>query len=183
ASANHSTAQGAINCAAWAAYQGTPMPLVFLCEDNGIGISTKTPGGWIGATFANRAGLDYVHCSGLDMVDAYRGAAEAARIARTRRPVFLHMDTVRLYGHAGSDVQTAYMSKAQIEADEERDPLVHSAALLVEQGLMSGAEILDMYNDTQATLDRIAEQAIKRPKLTTSAEVMASLIPPKRAIA
>ena len=181
ASANHSTAQGAINCAAWASYQGTPMPLIFLCEDNGIGISTKTPGGWIGATFSSRAGLDYVHCSGLDLLDAVRGAREAAHIARTRRrPVFLHMDTVRLYGHAGSDVQTAYMSKAQIEADEERDPLVHSAALLVEQGLLTGAEILDAYNEMEATLDRIAEQAIKRPKLTTSAEVMASIIPPKR---
>jgi 2-oxoisovalerate dehydrogenase E1 component len=182
ASANHSTAQGAFNCAAWAAYQGTPMPLIFLCEDNGIGISTKTPGGWIGASFANRAGLEYVHCSGLDMVDAYRGATEAARIARLRRrPVFLHMDMVRLYGHAGSDVQSAYLSKALIEADEERDPLVHSAALLVEQDLLSGAEILDIYNETEATLARIAEQAIRRPKLTTSAEVMASIVPPKRA--
>ncbi len=180
ASANHSTAQGAINCAAWAAYQGTPMPLVFLCEDNGIGISTRTPGGWIGATFGNRGGLDYVHCSGLDMVDAFRGATEAARIARTRRrPVFLHMDMVRLYGHAGSDVQSAYLSKAQIEADEESDPLVHSAALLVERDLLSGAEILDIYNETEATLDRIAEQAIKRPKLTTAAAVMASIVPPK----
>jgi 2-oxoisovalerate dehydrogenase E1 component len=182
ASANHSTAQGAFNCAAWAAYQGTPMPLIFLCEDNGIGISTKTPGGWIGASFANRAGLEYVHCSGLDMVDAYRGATEAARIARLRRrPVFLHMDMVRLYGHAGSDVQSAYLSKALIEADEERDPLVHSAALLVEQDLLSGADILDIYNETEATLARIAEQAIRRPKLTTSAEVMASIVPPKRA--
>lgn len=182
ASSNHSTAQGAINCAAWAAYQGTPMPLIFLCEDNGIGISTRTPGGWVGANFSNRPGLEYVHCSGLDMVDAYRGAKEAARIARTRRrPVFLHMDTVRLYGHAGSDVQSAYLTKAQIEADEERDPLVHSAALLVEQDLLTGAEILDIYNDTEATLDRIAEQAIRRPKLTTAAQVMASIVPPKRA--
>src|SRR5205085_11912134 len=171
-------------CAAWAAFQGTPMPLVFLCEDNGIGISTKTPGGWIGATFGSRAGLDYVHCSGLDMVDAYRGACEAARIARLRRrPVFLHMDMVRLSGHAGSDMQSAYMTKAQIEADEERDPLVHSAALLVEQNLLAGAEILDVYNETEATLSRIAEQAIKRPKLTTSTEVLASLIPPKRDLA
>jgi 2-oxoisovalerate dehydrogenase E1 component len=181
ASANHSTAQGAFNCAAWAAWQGTPMPLIFLCEDNGIGISTRTPGGWIGASFANRRGLDYVHCSGLDMVDAFRGAIEAARIARTRRrPVFLHMDTVRLYGHAGSDVQGTYLTKAQIEADEERDPLVYSAALLVEQGLLSESQILDIYNGTEATLTRIAEQAIKRPKLTTSAEVMASIVPPKR---
>src|SRR3954469_11378289 len=181
ASANHSTAQGAFNTAAWAAYQGTPMPLVFLCEDNGIGISTRTPRGWIETQFRDRAGLHYIHCGGVDMVDAYRGAREAARYARThRRPVFLHMNCVRLYGHAGSDVQATYLSKAQIEQDEERDPLVYSAALLVEQGLLSGAQILDIYNDSEATLARIAEQAITRPKLTTSREVMASIVPPKR---
>src|SRR5687768_12695486 len=60
ASANHSTAQGAFNSAAWAAYQGSPMPIVFLCEDNGIGISTRTPRGWIEATFRGRAGLHYL---------------------------------------------------------------------------------------------------------------------------
>ncbi|HST35012.1 MAG TPA: thiamine pyrophosphate-dependent enzyme [Allosphingosinicella sp.] len=181
ASANHSTAQGAFNTAAWAAYQGTPMPLVFLCEDNGIGISTKTPRGWIEASFQDRPALKYFHCSGLDMADAYRGAAEAARYARTeRRPVFLHMDCVRLYGHAGSDVQTAYMSKADVEADAERDPLLYSAALMIEQDLLSGDEILDIYNETEATLARIGEQAIARPKLITSAAVMESLVPPKR---
>ena len=47
ASANHSTAQGAFNTAGWTAVQSTPLPLLFVCEDNGIGISTKTPRGWI----------------------------------------------------------------------------------------------------------------------------------------
>ena len=46
---NHSTAVGAINTAIHAAYQGLPLPLLFVCEDNGIGISTKTPQGWIDA--------------------------------------------------------------------------------------------------------------------------------------
>jgi 2-oxoisovalerate dehydrogenase E1 component len=181
ASANHSTAQGAFNTAAWTAYQGSPMPLVFLCEDNGIGISTRTPPGWIGASFRNRPGLEYIHCSGLDMADTWRGARRAAQYARThRRPVFLHMDCVRLYGHAGSDVQATYLSKAQIERDEERDPLLYSAALLVEQDLLSASQILDIYNETEATLARLAEQAIARPKLTTSKDVMASIVPPKR---
>jgi len=181
ASANHSTAQGAFNTAGWASYQGTPMPLVFLCEDNGIGISTRTPSGWIEASFRGRPGIEYIGCSGLDMVDSWRGAGQAAQIARSqRRPVFLHMDCVRLYGHAGSDVQATYLSKAQIEQDEERDPLLYSAALLVEQDVLSGGEILDIYNEAEATLNRIGEQAIARPKLTGSREVMASLIPPKR---
>src|SRR3954468_307570 len=182
ASANHSTAQGAFNTAAWAAYQGTPMPIVFLCEDNGIGISTRTPRGWIEASFSDRPAIRYVRCSGLDLLDAYRGALEAARHARTaRQPVFLHMDCIRLYGHAGSDLQASYLTKAQIEEDEERDPLLYSAALLAEQEIMSPAQILDLYNETEATLARVAEQAITRPKLTGSREVMASIIPPKRA--
>jgi 2-oxoisovalerate dehydrogenase E1 component len=180
ASANHSTAQGAINCAQWASYQGSPMPIVFLCEDNGIGISTRTPPGWIEAAFSARPGLDYVRCSGIDLVDSYRGAMEAARIARARRrPVFLHMDTVRLYGHAGSDVQAAYLDKSLIEADEDRDPLVHSAALLVEEGILTGRQALDIYEETEARLERLAAEAIARPKLTTPAEVMASIVPPR----
>ena len=58
---------------------------------------------------------------------------------------------------AGSDVQATYLSKKLIEQDEERDPLVYSAALLVEQGILSEAQILDIYNDavltTTATYD------------------------------
>jgi 2-oxoisovalerate dehydrogenase E1 component len=52
--------------------------------------------------------------------------------------------------------------------------------LLVEQDLLSPSQILDLYNETEATLARIAEQAIARPKLATSREVMASIVPPKR---
>lgn len=180
ASANHSTAQGAFNTAGWAAFQGTPMPIVFLCEDNGIGISTRTPKGWIEAQFEHRAGLAYIACDGCDMVDAFRAATEAERIARReRRPVFLHMKTVRLYGHAGNDVQGTYLGKDEIAADEARDPLLASAALLIEEGVMSAAEVRDFYEETGATLARQAELAIKRPKLKDAAEVMASIVPPR----
>ncbi|HMN54700.1 MAG TPA: thiamine pyrophosphate-dependent enzyme, partial [Sphingopyxis sp.] len=82
ASANHSTAQGAFNTAGWSAFQGSPMPLIFLCEDNGIGISTRTPTGWIEAQFRHRAGLHYIQCDGSDLVSAYAGAKEAADYAR-----------------------------------------------------------------------------------------------------
>ncbi len=181
ASANHSTAQGAFNTAGWAAYQGTPLPLIFLCEDNGIGISTRTPDGWIAAQFRQRAGLHYIACDGSDLVSAYAGAREAADFARrTRKPVFLHMRTVRLYGHAGSDVQGAYLPKALIEADEARDPLLAGAALMTERGWMTAAEVAEAYEEIGATLARQAEAAIRRPKITTAAGVMESLIPPRR---
>lgn len=184
ASANHSTAQGAFNTAAWAAFQGTPLPIVFLCEDNGIGISTRTPPGWIEASFSGRAGLHYLQCDGCDLADAYRGASEAVEIARRQRsPVFLHMKTVRLYGHAGNDVQGTYLSKAEIARDEARDPLLASAALLIDEGVMSAAEVRALYEEIGDTLARQAELAIARPKLANADEVMASIVPPPRVCA
>ncbi|URW74923.1 thiamine pyrophosphate-dependent enzyme [Sphingomonas donggukensis] len=179
ASANHSTAQGAFNTAGWAAHQGSPVPIVFVCEDNGIGISTKTPHGWIEAQFRHRAGLHYVACDGSDVVDAYRGAREAIDFARaTRKPVFLHMATVRLYGHAGSDVQGVYRPKREIEAEEDRDPLLTTAALLIADGVPAD-DVLAIYDAAEVTLARAAEVAILRPKLSTSADVIASIVPPR----
>ncbi|WP_171229256.1 thiamine pyrophosphate-dependent enzyme [Ruegeria sp. HKCCA4008] len=181
ASANHSTAQGAFNTAQWTSFQSVPLPLLFCCEDNGIGISTKTPKGWIAATFANRPGLKYFSCDGLDLFDTYRVAQQAADYVRSRRkPAFLHVRTVRLYGHAGADMPTTYMPKAEVEAEEANDPLLHSVRLLDQCGAMSPEQALSVYNDTCARVARVADQAITRPRLQNAKEVMASLIPPAR---
>lgn len=184
ASANHSTAQGAINTAGWTSVQSTPLPLLFVCEDNGIGISVKTPKGWIEASMAGRPGIKYFKADGLDIYDAYRVAQEAAEYVRTRRkPAFLHLRTVRLYGHAGADVPTTYLSKAEVEADEANDPLLHSVRLLGQAGALAPDAALKIYNDTRARVERVRSEAVTRPHLKTADDVAASLIPPKRACA
>ena len=43
ASLNHATAQAGINAAGWASFQRVPAPCLFVCEDNGLGISVRTP--------------------------------------------------------------------------------------------------------------------------------------------
>lgn len=180
ASANHSTAQGAFNTAAWTAYQQVPMPLVFICEDNGIGISTATPEGWIAANFSHRPGLKYIACDGLNLLDTYQKARQAAAYARChRKPVFLHMRTVRLMGHAGSDAQTAYLAQQAIDAAEAQDPLLHTARLLIDNGVMNANQICELYEAMRERTARVAEQVIQRPKLQTAKQVMDSLIPPK----
>lgn len=181
ASANHSTAQGAFNTAGWTAFQSIPLPLLFVCEDNGIGISTKTPKGWIAASFAHRPGLKYFACNGLDIYETYRVTAEAAAWVRSRRkPAFLHVATVRLYGHAGADVPTTYLSREEVEAEEAMDPLLHTVRLLDEAGALRPPEALAIYRETCARVARIAAEAVTRPRLRTAQQVMASLIPPKR---
>ena len=78
ASASHSTAVGAINAACHTAYQGIPVPLLLVCEDNGIGISVPTPPGWVAASFGARPGLLYLAADGCDPVATYDAAARAA---------------------------------------------------------------------------------------------------------
>lgn len=178
ASANHSTAQGAINSAGWAAYQSIPMPIVFICEDNGIGISTSTPSGWIAANFKQRAGLNYLYCDGLNLLDTYKTARQAVHIARKlRQPVFLHMRTVRLLGHAGSDAEFVYLQKSRIEQNQNNDPLLHSARLLIENEILSSQQVIDLYKQCESRIERIAAVAGERPRLQSAEQVMQSLVP------
>ncbi|MCL1478951.1 thiamine pyrophosphate-dependent enzyme [Marinobacter sp. M3C] len=181
ASLNHSTAQGAINTACWTAYQGLPMPLIFVCEDNGLGISTPTPQGWVAASMANRPGLHYIACNGLDLLDTWQAASRAAIFARThRQPVFLHMRCVRLYGHAGSDAQQAYLSQAQIQAMTNEDPLAHGAARLLRETHLSRADLGQLLDTAWNRLSAVGDQASQRPRLRGSEAVMSAIVPPIR---
>ena len=147
ASASHSTAVGAINAACHTAYQGIPVPLLLVCEDNGIGISVPTPPGWVAASFGARPGLHYLAADGCDPVAAYDAAARAAGLVRSRqRPAFLHVSVVRFLGHAGSDAEAAYRAPADLAADLARDPLVAAAAVLVGSGLLTPAEVVARYD-------------------------------------
>ncbi|MFD2165049.1 dehydrogenase E1 component subunit alpha/beta [Thalassotalea euphylliae] len=178
ASANHSTAQGAINAAGWTAYQSIPMPIVFICEDNGIGISTSTPEGWIAANFQHRAGIQYLFCDGLNVLDVYEKSVLAAKIAREQHgPVFLHVKMVRLLGHAGSDAEFVYRDEAKIAETERQDPLLHTAQILLSNDIMSADDIIALYQSVETRIAHVAEQAASRPRLETAEEVMESLVP------
>ena len=180
ASANHASALTAFNTASICSYQGLPVPLVFICEDNGIGISVPTPSGWIATNFSQRPGLRYLACDGLNIADTFRVSREAEELTRrTRFPTFLHMRTIRLLGHAGSDVETNYRSLEQIQATERQDPLLHSARMALENNLISSDELLQLYQSIRDRVDQQGEKAALRPKLQTAADVMRSIVPPK----
>lgn len=178
ASANHAASQTAFNAASWAAHQRLPVPILFICEDNGLGISVPTPPGWIEAAFSHRHGLRYFKADGLDLIETYRVAKEALEHCRTRRaPVFLHLTTVRLLGHAGSDPETEYHTFEQIEAAEVRDPLLLNAQRLVELGIVAPDGLLGFYEMARERVAEAAAKAAARPKLDTSRAVMAPLAP------
>jgi len=178
ASASHSTAAGAINAACRTAFQGLPMPLLLVCEDNGLGISVRTPDGWVAAAYSGRPALRYFSADGCDPVACFDAAAEAAAYVRARRsPAFLHLKVVRFLGHAGSDAEVSYRSRAEIAADYARDPLLGTARLLVTAGLLSPEQVIERYEALRDRVRKLADQAAAHPGLASRAEVMAPLAP------
>jgi 2-oxoisovalerate dehydrogenase E1 component len=178
ASLNHSTALGALNAVEYTVHQGLKMPVLFCCEDNGFGISVRTPRDWVSAAWSNRPHLRYFSADGTDIASVYEAAlAAAAHVRRSRRPAFLHLRCVRYLGHAGTDAEIGYRTRAEVDEELAHDPLVHAARLLVETGVAGPNELLDRYEAVAADVRRLADDAAGRRRLTSAAEVMEPIAP------
>jgi 2-oxoisovalerate dehydrogenase E1 component len=111
------------------------LPVLFVIEDNGYGISVRaewqTPGGNIAANLAAFQNLKILDVDGADPLASAACVREAVTTVRGGAgPVLLRVTVPRLSGHSGQDTQ-AYKSAAEIAAEQARDPLARLRALIV----------------------------------------------------
>ncbi len=176
ASVNHATALSAFNTVSWVTAHGGHVPIIFICEDNGTGISVPTDKKWVEQNFKNCQGIAYIQTDGLHLIDLIMKSRQADHDCRINRsPIFIHMKTVRLMGHAGSDVEVGYRSIADIERDEFNDPLLHSSRILIENKCLSGGEILSLYESSREQVNHVFDSVTQRPKLDNAKSVMATI--------
>lgn len=179
ASLNHSTALGAINAGGWVVHQNLKLPLLYVCEDNGLGISVRTPPGWIRERVLNLPHVRPFFARGFVLGEAYAVAAEAVAYCReARRPAILVLECARLLGHAGSDVDTSYRTPAELEAALELDPLLRHARALRAAGHVSNAQLLELDRRVTARVDEASELAKVSPRLTSREAVLSALTRP-----
>jgi 2-oxoisovalerate dehydrogenase E1 component len=182
ASVNHATAQSGFNAAAAATMHRQPCPILFVCEDNGFGISVRTPHDYVERMFRTRPGFDWFAADSRDLGQTWRVAQAAiAHCRATRRPVFFHLRTVRLMGHAGTDLEAGYLTAEEIAANEARDPLLCVADLLLRCGALTKEQVQELYADLEARVRRAGVEAGRRRKLASAAEVTAPLALPAAA--
>jgi len=179
ASVNHSTAQGAFNAASWVAHQHLPLPVLFVCEDNGLGISVRTPPGWVETRLRAWPHVAYFSADGSSLVDSYESARRAvAHVRETRRPAVLHLACQRLLGHAGSDVDTAYRSSSEIERALDRDPVLCAALEAIQSGVIEVQTVLRLDRHAEQRARSQAELAAVAPRLESRGEVMSAIARP-----
>src|SRR5438093_9843560 len=132
------------------------LPVLFLIEDNGYAISVpvevQTAGGNVANLVKTFPNLFWVgEINGCDPVESYGVLKEAIAHCRARRgPAFVRAQVTRPYSHSMSDDEAKYKSKAERDAEAQRDGLTSYGRFLVEEGLIdeaglerSHAEVLD----------------------------------------
>ena len=121
------------------------LPVIFVCENNGYGMSTSTARSTAVANIADRApayGMPGVIVDGnvlSDVAEATHNAVQRAR--RGEGPTLIETKTYRYRGHSKSD-RNRYRTKEEIEEwMNERDPIRRFEAELVEFGIVDRAGI------------------------------------------
>ena len=142
---NQGTTQEALNLAScW------KLPLVFVNENNGYGISCPQCKSMAVTDIADRAAaydMPGVVVDGNDVLAVYEAVGEAVRRARKGEgPSLVECKTYRWRGHFEGDACT-YRCNEELEEWMAKDPIPRFATKLVESGLA-----------TQAELDRIVAE-------------------------
>ena len=145
------------------------LPIVYVIEDNGYAISVpvevQTAGGSISKLVAGFPGLHVVECDGTDIVDSYRAAGEAVAYARARKgPAFIHAHCTRPYSHSMSDDERTYRTEEELAAQNARDPLTVTRALLIDAGIATREELDALEAETEAEVTAAADEALASPQ-------------------
>lgn len=120
------------------------LPIVFLVEDNGIGISTTTDKTH---PLALRL-LDpqrWTVIDGCSVDEVFTSVQPALAQARSGKgPGFLWCRTERISNHSSADDQRKYRSSAELDALPDKDPLHRLKQDLVQQQILSEDRIADL---------------------------------------
>jgi 2-oxoisovalerate dehydrogenase E1 component len=145
------------------------LPVVYVVEDNGYAISVpievQTAGGSISKLVEGFPDLHIVECDGTDVVDVYRAAGAAVAHARDRKgPALLHAHCTRPYSHSMSDDERAYRTEAERAAQEARDPLTRTRALLIDRGIATPEELDALEAEVETEVAEAADEALAAPR-------------------
>jgi 2-oxoisovalerate dehydrogenase E1 component len=162
-----STSQGefweAMNTAA-----NRKLPIIICVEDNGYAISTpvevSTPGGNISRLVANFPNFHFAEVDGTDPEASFHAFQSAVAYCRAGLgPAFIHGHCMRAYSHSLSDDDKLYRTQAEREKDALRDPLVKMRVRLLQENILSDAELTALEHSLDLEVAEAAERALAAP--------------------
>jgi len=133
------------------------LPVIFLVENNGYGLSTPSNEQFRCAQFIDKGigyGMEALQVDGNNILDVYHTVSEIAESMRSNpRPILLEAITFRMRGHEEAS-GVKYVPKELFEIWGQKDPVTNYEHYLMQQGILNEQliakirkEILDLLND------------------------------------
>lgn len=170
ASTNQSTFHESMNLASvW------KLPVIFVCENNGYGISVSQARHQAITDVSVRASaynMPGVTIDGNDIFAVYEAVGEAVSRARKGQgPTLVECKTYRWRGHFEGDM-TVYRPDGELDAWLKKDPIPRIEKYMLENNIMSEAEIAN----ENAAVDNMIKDAEKFAEESSVASLESALV-------
>jgi len=144
------------------------LPVIFVIQDNGYGISVpkkdQTANRKVANNFIGFKNLRIIHCNGKDVFDSMNAMAEAKRyVLKESKPVLLQANCIRMHSHSNSDDHLLYRSQAERNYIEEYDPLAKFRRLLIRYNRFTEDEIQAIEDSAKQELKAAHKAALQAP--------------------
>ena len=144
------------------------LPVVFVIQDNGYGISVpkedQTAQRKVANNFSGFKNLRIMHCNGKDVFDSMNAMIEARRYAlEESKPVLLQANCVRIHSHSNSDDHELYRNESERNYVIEYDPLAKFRRMLIRYERFTEEELQNIEKEVSEVIKIAHRAALKAP--------------------
>jgi 2-oxoisovalerate dehydrogenase E1 component len=147
------------------------LPVIFLIENNGYGLSTPINEQFACKHLVDRAigyGIEGVQLDGNNILEVYDKLSEIATSIRANpRPVLVECLTFRMRGHEEAS-GIKYVPQDLLDAWAAKDPVKNFEDYLVTEGLLNEESIADIKRGFKAEIEQEVEAAFNEPEPTAN---------------
>lgn len=153
------------------AYNGADkeeLPVIFVVQDNGYGISVpkkdQTAQRKVANNFTGFKHLRIMHCNGKDVFDSMNTMEEAKKYAiENSKPVIVQANCVRIHSHSNSDNHQLYRSESERNYVEKYDPLEKFRRMLIRYERFTEEELQEIEEAAKQEIKKAHKSALKAP--------------------
>lgn len=149
------------------------LPVLFVVENNGYGLSTPTNEQYRCKDIADRAigyGMESYIIDGNNILEVYIKLSEITESVRKQpRPILLEFKTFRMRGHEEAS-GVKYVPKELIEEWGKRDPIENYKNYLLAQGVLSEDVDTELHKEIKAEIDEHYQKASAEPVIEANLE-------------
>ncbi|GGE54959.1 2-oxoisovalerate dehydrogenase E1 component [Pedobacter psychrotolerans] len=148
------------------------LPVIFLIENNGYGLSTPKSEQFRCKNLVDKAigyGIEGIQIDGNNILEVYNTINQLANeIRKDPRPVLVECLTFRMRGHEEAS-GTKYVPQELFDEWEKKDPLSNYESYLIEQGILTPDLVIDFKIKFKTDIELDIEEAFNEPEAEAGA--------------